>query len=158
MNQQWMMMIITSGCYATTPWMNRLETPRDTYSLSIMVLPLILLVLCILVWAHISDVILQVALCPAVVVLIIWPYSMRFLDLGYGEGQGVRVKTSRRQCIESKDLCLYPNNTSIRVCSCFIIHKLRGSQRTLMRKTVRQELASFQQTLHATDLYHIRSS
>jgi hypothetical protein len=64
------MMMITSGCYATTPWMNRLETPTDTYSLSRMALPLILPVSCMLVREHISDVVLEVALCPAVVVLI----------------------------------------------------------------------------------------
>ena len=126
MNQQRMMMI-TSGCYATTPWMNRLETPKDTYSLSRMALHLILPVSCKLVLAHISDVALEVALCPALVVLIIWPYTMRFLALGYGEGQGVCVKTSRRQCIESKDLCCYPNNTSVRVWNCLINHKLCGS-------------------------------
>jgi hypothetical protein len=70
MNQQGMMMI-TSGRYATTPWMNRLETPRDTSSLSRMALLLILPASCMLVWAHISDVALEVALCPAVVALII---------------------------------------------------------------------------------------
>jgi heme/copper-type cytochrome/quinol oxidase subunit 2 len=44
------------------------------------------------------------------------------------------------------------------VCKCLINHKLCGSKHALMRKTVRLELASFQQTHHATDLYQIRSS
>jgi len=73
---QQLMMMITSGCYARTPWTNRLETPRDTYSISRMALSLILPVSCTLVWCK------EVALCPGVVVLIIWPYILQFLGLG----------------------------------------------------------------------------
>lgn len=150
--------MVTSGCYVTTPWMNRLETPRDTYRLSRMAFHLILPVSCTFVWPHISDVPLAVALCPLVVVLIIWPYIMRFLALGYGKGQGVCVNASWRHSTESKDLCCYLNNTSGGLCSHITNHKSCGSQHALTRKTVKWELASFQQTVYAKDLNQIRSN
>jgi len=47
------------------------EPPGNTYSITSTALPLILPISCMLVWEHISDIALEVALCPAVVVLII---------------------------------------------------------------------------------------
>ena len=58
------------------------EPPRNTYSIISTALPLILPISCMLVWEHISDIALEVVLCPAVVVLIVWPYNMRFWALG----------------------------------------------------------------------------